>query len=112
MRLGEKQELFAQLLPRLLDEAHRLGYRVRMKELYRPQEMADLYASRGSGIRNSLHCKSLALDLILFRDGEPLWDTPEYEEVGEFWEGIHPLARWGGRFNDGCHFSLEHEGVK
>ena len=112
MRLGTKQELFSQLLPRLLDEAHRLGYQVRLKELLRTPEMAEIYAERGQGIANSLHCKGLAIDFILFRDGQPLWDSEDYQELGEFWEGIHPLCRWGGRFNDGCHFSLEHEGVK
>jgi hypothetical protein len=112
MRLGSKQELFSQLLPRLLDEAHRLGYQVRLKELLRTPEMAEIYAEQGKGIANSLHCKGLALDFILFRDGQPLWASLDYEELGEFWEGVHPLCRWGGRFNDGCHFSLEHEGVK
>jgi hypothetical protein len=120
MRLGEKQELFSQLLPRLLDEAHRLGYQVRLKELYRPEEMAEIYAKRGVGIKDSVHCIGLAIDFILFRDGQPLWDSIDYTEVGEFWEGVHPLCRWGGRFldykgdpaPDGCHFSLEHGGVK
>lgn len=113
MKLGEKQELFAELLPSLLDfikfDTH---MKARLKELYRPQEMADIYAKRGSGIKNSLHCKGLAIDLILFQDGKPLWDSADYEEVGEFWESLDSLCRWGGRFNDGCHFSLEHEGVK
>jgi hypothetical protein len=112
MKLGEKQELFAQLLPRLLDKAHQLGYRVRLKELLRTPEMAQIYAEQGKGIANSLHTKGLAIDLILFRDGQPLWSSVDYTELGEFWEGIHPLCRWGGRFNDGCHFSLEHGGVK
>jgi hypothetical protein len=33
--------------------------------------------------------------------------------LGEFWEGLHPLCRWGGRFNDGNHYSIESpEGMK
>lgn len=30
--------------------------------------------------------------------------------LGEYWESIG--GTWGGRFNDGNHYSLEHNGVK
>ena len=34
------------------------------------------------------------------------------QPLGEWWEKQAADARWGGRFNDGNHYSLEHEGVK
>jgi hypothetical protein len=42
-------------------------------------------------------------------------ETKDYELLGEWWEGqstdTFTLA-WGGRFNDGNHFSMEHDGKK
>ena len=62
----------------------------------------------------------LAIDLDLFKDGEGfemgckvyLTKTEDHRKLGEFWESLHPLCRWGGRFGDGNHYSLEHGGVK
>jgi hypothetical protein len=66
----------------------------------------------GSGIRNSLHELLLALDLNLFKDGKFLDKTEDHQFLGEYWESLHPLCRWGGRFKDGNHYSIEHEGRK
>ena len=54
----------------------------------------------------------LAIDLNLFRDGAFLQSSEDHRALGEWWEKQHPLARWGGRFMDGNHYSLEHGGVK
>lgn len=66
----------------------------------------------GGHMHRSLHYLKLAQDLNLFVDGEYIrsGDHPAYREIGEFWERIHPLARWGGRFSDANHFSVEWEG--
>jgi len=110
--LGKKQELFASLLPVLLNHAHTLGYQVRLRELWRTKEQAEWNARDGSGIVNSLHCKGLAIDLVLFRDLKMMRKTESYRQLGEFWEDIHDLTAWGGRFGDGGHFSIMHGGVK
>jgi hypothetical protein len=112
MRLGAKQELFASLIPDLIDFAIARGFGVRPKELLRTDEQAALYAARGVGIPNSLHCSGLAIDLVLTRNGRPLWATEQYLEVGEYWEGLDDLCSWGGRFQDGGHFSVMHGGVR
>ena len=65
---------------------------------------------RNSGIRNSLHSKRLAIDLMLFKNGVYLTNSEDYRPLGEFWESIG--GTWGGRFHDGNHFSCEHEGIK
>jgi len=112
--LGQKQELFSSLLPILINHAHTLGYRVRLRELWRTKEQAEWNARDGRGIVNSLHCKGLAIDLYLRSKNSKdiLWDTESYRELGEFWEDMHELTTWGGRFGDGGHFSIQHEGVK
>lgn len=104
--------MFARLLPRLLDKAHELGFEITLGEAWRPPETAAHYARTGKGIGNSLHGERLAIDLNLFRNGAYLSSTESHRALGEWWERQHPLARWGGRFNDGNHYSLEHNGRK
>jgi hypothetical protein len=114
MKLGAKQELFATLLGRLLREIDKRGYSTRVGEVFRPPEMAAIYAERGQGIKNSNHTRKIAVDLFLVVDGVLKWDGPVYKELGEWWEAQHELCRWGGRFRnrDVYHFSLEHGGIK
>ena len=50
------------------------------------------------------------IDLNLFRGGKMLTTTEDHRPLGEWWES-HGGA-WGGRFADGNHYSLEHEGLK
>lgn len=98
------------MVANLIIKAHQLGYTLSFGEAYRPPELAELYAKKGTGIANSLHTHRLAIDLNLFKDGKYLTKTSEYQTLGEWWETIG--GSWGGRFNDGNHFSLEHRGVK
>lgn len=114
MKLGEKRKLFTKLLACLIEEALCMGFEPQIDEVKRHPKMAEYYASRGLGIKNSLHVLGLAVDMDLFLDGKYLTDTADYEELGVWWEQAHPLCRWGGRFKrrDGRHFSIEHNGVK
>lgn len=136
MKLGEKQELFAELLPGLIKKALRLGYKVRIGEVQRGEQQAKYNAThcrrckkaktdkahgagghkfRSIGILNSLHRQKLAIDIILFFRGKPRWDTGSYRLLGQWWEKQDELCRWGGRFRgrpDGGHFSLTHGGRK
>ena len=67
----------------------------------------DAYAKSGHSSA-SLHYSRLAIDLNLFKDGAWLSDTEDHAPLGRYWESIG--GSWGGRFNDGNHYSLEHEG--
>jgi hypothetical protein len=64
------------------------------------------------GHKKSTHKMKLAIDLDLFLYGQYVVDTETHRALGEFWESLHPLCRWGGRFGDGNHYSIEHGGVK
>ena len=113
MQLGKKQELFAKLLPRLLDKAHELGFSVRLGDAYRdPRVHGELGVKQGYGHKNSCHKLKLAIDLNLFIAGQYYSSTDSHRELGEWWEKQHELCRWGGRFQDGNHYSLEHNGNK
>jgi hypothetical protein len=60
------------------------------------------------------HYSGLGMDLVMWEDvsGDYVEDGehPAWIALGEHWERIDSLARWGGRFSDANHFSFEHEG--
>lgn len=115
MTLGEKQRLFTRLVGILIEYAYQQGYELTFGDAYRSPSQAAENGSKGTGIKNSLHIERLAVDFNLFKDSKFLTETEDHKTLGIFWEGLHPLCRWGGRFvpkPDGNHYSLEHEGVK
>lgn len=112
LTLRQKQSLFVRLTGLLIEEAYARGYELTFGEALRTPEQAKLNAASGKGISNSLHKDRLAIDLNLFKDGIFLSKSEDHRPLGEWWEKLHPLCRWGGRFNDGNHYSLEHEGRK
>jgi len=112
MTLREKQVLFVNLVARLIQFADLCGYELTFGEAYRSAEEAARLAALGKGIKKSLHTSRLAIDFNLFRDGRYLPGTESHRVIGEWWEQQHHLCRWGGRFGDGNHYSLEHEGRK
>lgn len=72
-----------------------------------------IYASRGTGIKNSLHTLRSAVDLLLLNDdGSLVKDSEVYRPLGDFWKKLRPGNCWGGDFGDGNHFSHEWGGVK
>lgn len=113
MTLGEKQRLFAKLVPRLIDKAHELGFEVTLGDAFRdPRSHGKLGEKIAYGEPYSCHKSKLALDLNLFRDGKYLDKTEDHKPLGEWWEQQHPMACWGGRFEDGNHYSFTHDGMK
>lgn len=111
LELGEeeamynKQVKFSRMVAQLINKAFELGHEVTLGHAYRtPEECKRL------GFPKSLHGKRLAIDINLFKDGEYLTSTEDHRALGEWWESIG--GTWGGRFDDGNHYSLEHGGVK
>lgn len=114
MTLGQKQRLFAKLVPILIDRIYECGYEVSYGDTWSKPEYK---AHR----KNSCHYIRLAIDLNLFKDGTFLTQSGSHLPFGMFWESLHPLCRWGGDWdkddnpfefgeNDGNHYSFEHEG--
>ncbi len=113
MTLRQKQSDFAALVPSLINKALELGYEVTLGDAYRdPRVHGALGVKQGYGHPKSAHKSRLAIDINLFKNGEFLATTEAHKELGEWWEKQHPLARWGGRFDDGNHYSFEHDGMK
>jgi len=110
MKLSEKQAIFAVNVASLINYIDKQGYRVTFGETFRTPEQADIYAKNGKGIKNSLHCKRLSVDLNLFSpEGEYLTDTKSHEPFGKFWKSLHKHNRHGGDFKkpDGNHYEMQ-----
>jgi hypothetical protein len=139
LTLGDMQKLFVELYARWLTWALSKGYRFSFGEAKRSDEQAEINVigfdgrefvaklvesrfpllavairnnGKANGIRNTAHGKQLGIDMNAFKNGRYLGETEEWKELGEYWESLHPLCRWGGRFGDGNHLSLEFQGVK
>lgn len=109
MTLGEKQRKFTLMVAQLIAWAYGHGYQLTFGDAFRdPRLHGPMGEKKGYGQANSNHKLRLAVDFNLFKDGEYLMSTESYTPLGEYWESIG--GSWGGRFQDGNHFSLEHEG--
>jgi len=116
-----KQHLFSQLIGEWLRFVSTLiGVRVALSEGHVAITDARDGDHDGPHLKRGGHYKKIAKDVDLFVDctdvnpggvyvsagSHPMWKL-----LGETWESMHPLCRWGGRFNDANHLSLEDEGV-
>jgi len=106
MTLGQKQRKFAGMLGNLICYAYSLGYEITIGRGY-----ASANANKADGGHaRSLHLSRLAQDLNLFKDGVYLTETSDHAELGAYWKAMG--GTWGGDFDDGNHYSLEHQGMK
>lgn len=114
MNVKQKRWLFSKFFAQLVLKAIDLGFHPAIDQIKRTTLEASSNAKTGSGIVNSLHTLGLAGDLLLYKNGQYLKSSEDYRELGEWWENLHELCRWGGRFKraDGNHFSIEHNGIR
>ena len=111
MMLGQKQRKFTRMIAQLIEYAYQNGYELTFGDAYRdPRLHGDVGVKKSYSSANSLHKSRLAVDLNLFKNGQYLTTTEAHKPLGEYWESIG--GTWGGRFNDGNHYSLEHQGRK
>lgn len=109
--LRQKQSRFAAMIPSLINKAKELGYQVTLGDAYRdPRLHGEAGVKKGYGHSKSCHKLRLAIDLNLFKDGVFLGSSEDHKPLGEWWESQG--GTWGGRFQDGNHYSLSHEGMK
>lgn len=111
MTLSQKQQEFTLMVSKLIQFAYENGYRLSLGDAYRdPRVHGEVGVKKSYSSANSLHKERLAIDLNLFKDGKYLTSSEDHRPLGEYWESIG--GSWGGRFNDGNHYSLEHNGRK
>ena len=93
MSLSKKQRRFTVMIGQLINYAGSIGYEL---------TFGDAFATSGHK-NDSFHYKRLAVDFNLFIGGVYQTSTESHKMLGEYWELIG--GTWGGRFNDGNHYS-------
>jgi hypothetical protein len=109
MGLRDRQSYFAIAVAGLIQHIDSAGYSVTFGDAYRdPRLHGDFGIKLGYGRQNSVHKLRMAIDLNLFKDGKYLSDTESHRQFGDWWESEYKEfdARWGGRWNDGNHYSF------
>lgn len=97
MSLVAQQSAFLLDACLLIEEAVRRGFVVTGGELWRTQEQQDLYVKQGkSRTKDSCHLNRMAIDLNFFKDGQLVTERKVLKPLGDWWEGLTPLNRWGG----------------
>ena len=115
MKLGELQRKFTLDIATLIQYAYARGYELTFGDAYRdPRVHGETGVTKSYSSPRSNHKLRLAVDLNLFVNGVYITDSKHeaYLDLGVFWENLNQYTEWGGRFNDGNHFSYMFEGKK
>ncbi len=111
---SQKQALFARLIGTHLVWLFDNGFEV---------TVGDFYAQSGH-MENSVHSDRMAADINIYLagrwmdgkdlDGAGSWQKAPWEKIGQHWESLDKLAKWGGRFRsvDLNHFSITPDGKR
>jgi len=111
MSLGKEQRRFTKMIAELVITAYSMGYELTYGDAYRdPRVFGKVDEAKGYGRSASNHKRRLAVDFNLFKEGKYLTETDDHMPLGLIWEKMGGC--WGGRFDDGNHYSLEFEGRK
>ena len=128
--LLDRQFLFTRLVCQWGLECFKRGYFLKLRETGlletrtveldgRRPKARDRVHSGTDSTRGGTHYMQLSTDVELFyKDGNGTLvyitdgDDPRWVELGELWESLDPLCRWGGRFGsrDSNHISITYEG--
>lgn len=99
----EHQWEFTKDLSRLIRFVESLGWMLTMGEGWRTPEQQKIYLETGkSKTMKSQHLERLAQDYNLFIPSESkdsITDWNKWKVLGDYWESLNPLNRWGGDFN-------------
>lgn len=110
MKLSSKQIEFTKNIAGLIAYADMIGIGLTFGHAYRDKETQKRLLDKGlSKTMNSYHLKRLAVDFNFFINGKLTYEKEKIQELGDFWETLHPKNRWGGNFKsflDTPHFEM------
>ena len=120
MKLSKLQRLFSKLINEHINWLHEQGWETTDGDAYRDprshgkigEKLIGADGKKVYGRRNSNHKRRLSRDINLCKDDEFLTRTVDHKISGQKWELRHPLCRWGGRYDDGNHYSMEYKGFQ
>ena len=111
MSLAQAQRKFTRMIGMLIEWAYANGYELTFGDAFRdPRVHGSVGEKKSYSSASSNHKIRLAVDFNLFKDGKFLTASEDHKPLGEYWESIG--GSWGGRFDDGNHYSLEWQGRK
>jgi len=101
MKLSDQQFEFAKdcVLLELWMINH--GYKFTYGEAWRPDEMQKIYYEQGKSKikeRGGPHGYRLARDYNIWVNGKLTYAKEILQPIGDFWESLNPLNRWGGNY--------------
>lgn len=100
--MRQKQSRFAYYIGKLILKAYDLGFELTFGDAWAlPCPRCGWYGHSDV----SKHKERLAFDLNLFKNGKYLTTTEAHRPLGEYWESLDVHCSWGGRFDDGNHYS-------
>lgn len=100
MTLSQHQRIFTLNVAKLIVFAYSKGIELTFGEAYRTNEQQLIYVQTGkSKTMNSNHLRRLAVDFNFFKNGNLTYDWDDVKIIGDYWETLHPLNRWGGDWN-------------
>ena len=100
MTLGQHQRIFAKHFAMLILFGYDNGFEFSIGEVQRTTEQQQIYVSTGkSKTMDSKHLKKCAGDLNPFLDGRLTYKFEDLKILGDYWESLDPLNRWGGDWN-------------
>lgn len=109
MSLRKDRCEFTKCICQLVLFAYNMGYEASFDEVTEKITKKDPTSDH---MPHSNHHVGLAADINLFRNGVYLKNTEDHAILGAKWKTMHPLARWGGDWGDGNHYSFEYMGRK
>lgn len=99
MSLVPHQAAFLLNVCKLIQFATDQGWTVTGGELWRTSDQQAIYLRAGkTKTMMSNHLRRLAVDLNFLKEGKPCWDQKLLSPLGDYWQSLHPLNRWGGYF--------------
>ena len=98
MTLRQQQSAFLHDAAVFLLWLYENGYEATSGEFERTALMAEYYKKIGKSNAGMLsqHCKRLAMDLNIFKDGQLVQDLNDFTEIVAKWESLSPPNSWGG----------------
>lgn len=111
--LSQKQRRFTMMIAKLIEFAYSSGFELSFGDAYRdPRLHGNMGFKKGYGAPSSCHKLRLAVDFNLFINGKYQTDSEAFRPLADYWKSLAPDARAGIDWQDGNHFSLEHDGYK
>ena len=101
MSLRNQQSEFAKDVSSLLVFIHDIGFEITFGETQRTEYQQKEYLRTGkTKTLKSNHLRKLAIDLNFFDKGELTYSKSDLQIIGDYWENLNDLNRWGGNFKN------------